>query len=108
MLPTASDVLTFLGQPPAGAGQNLAPVERALHTATMMVKGYTRGRGFDDMGIPNEDLAAVIVSCAARLYSNPAGSGQEAAGPFQRTPGVFNGWTLAELAILNNYRIRAR
>jgi len=106
MYPTASDVLAFLGLPVEG--QNVAQVERIIHTATMMVRGYTRGRGFDESGFPEEDLEAVIVSCAARLYRNPTLDTNQSAGPFQTSPGVFNGWTLPELAILNQYRVRAR
>lgn len=99
-------VLDYLGLPVPG--QNLVQLTRILHTAEVMVKGYTRGRGFDEHGDPAEDLAAVIVSCAARLYTNPTGAAQETVGPFSRTPGTFAGWTLAEHAILNNYRVRAR
>lgn len=103
---TATDVLTFLGASPEG--QDVAQVEAAITTAQAMVRGYTRGRGFTPMGGPDDQIAAVIVSCAARLYRNPTLDGQQTAGPFAQSPGVFNGWTLPELAILNNYRVTAR
>ena len=69
MYPTPQDVLTFAGTPPA-EGQDLAVVTEHLNAATLMVRAYTRGNGFLDDG-PAEDLAAVIVSCAARLNANP-------------------------------------
>lgn len=104
-LVTASDVLTFLGTPEAG--QDVAQVNAAITTAQAMVKAYTRGRGFL-YNQPEDDVAAVIVSCAARLYRNPTLDRSQTAGPFTQQPGVFAGWTLPELAILHNYRVRAQ
>lgn len=74
-----------------------------------MARAYTRGRGFDQYFEPNEEIAAVITTAAARLASN---SGQIA---YSKTVGQaseearswFTGWTLAELAVLNRYRKRA-
>lgn len=106
MYPYADDVVAFLGGPVEG--HDVAQIETHIRVASMMVKGYTRGRGFDEDGTPADDVAAVIVSCAARLYRNPTLDRNQTAGPFQTSPGIFNGWTLAELAILNNYRVRAR
>jgi hypothetical protein len=77
---------------------------------TAMVQAYTRGQGFDGYGEPNEELAAVIATAAARLIGNPKQvSMARTAGPFTvdvRSRG-FEGWTLAELAVLNCYRKRA-
>jgi hypothetical protein len=75
---------------------------------TALAKGYTRGRGFDGV-TPNQDVAAVIVTASARLAAN---TGQlpvdEVTGPFSRSVrGAFQGWTLAELIVLNRYRVRA-
>lgn len=99
-----SDVLTFLGA--HAEGQDALQLTSVIEVATAMVKGFTRGRGFNPD--PTEDLAAVIVSCAARLFRNPTLDRQQTAGPFTQHPGVFHGWTLAELAILHNYRVRAQ
>ncbi|MGD8150949.1 hypothetical protein [Ornithinimicrobium sp. Y1694] len=104
MYPTPQDVLTFLGD--SGEGQDDAPITAHLNTAMQMVKAYTRGNGFDEFG-PADDVAAVVVSCAARLYRNPTLDRTQTIGPFQTSPGIFQGWTLAELAVLHTYRRRA-
>lgn len=82
--------------------------DAAVPLVTAFAKAYTRGRGFD-AGQPNEEIAAVITTAAARLGSN---TGQTATS---RTDGTttteqrtwFTGWTLAELYVLNRYRKRA-
>lgn len=109
MTPLATDVLTWLGITPGGPGEDHAQIEAHLSTATAMVKAYTRDGGFDpDTGEPADDVAAVIVSCAARSYRNPSVDRAMTAGPFQTSPGTFGGWTLPELAVLHRYRVRAR
>lgn len=76
----------------------------------MAAKAYTRGKGFgfDPYAEPYcaPDIAAVIVSTSARLASNPTGAKRIEAGSFHTVPGTFEGWTLAELAILQCYRRR--
>lgn len=78
------------------------------HVAEQMVRACTRGNGFDANGEPNDAVAAVVISCAARLHANPTMIRQESAGPFGVSRGTFQGWTLAEQAVLHGYRIRAR
>lgn len=105
MIPAPSDVLAFLGQP-AEEGED-PQIQSHLDTATTMVRAYVRGNGF--LGdSPADDLAAVIVSSAARSYRNPTHDKAQTAGPFTHTPGLFNGWTLPELAVLHRYRTRAQ
>ncbi|QDO88346.1 hypothetical protein FNH13_08320 [Ornithinimicrobium ciconiae] len=109
MLVLPVDVLTWLGITPAGPGQDLDQIEAHLVTATAMVKAYTRDGGFDTVtGEPADDIAAVIISCAARSYRNPSVDRTQTVGPFQTTPGTFGGWTLPELAVLHRYRVRAQ
>ena len=72
-----------------------------------MVKTYVRGVGFTD-DVPDEALAAVIVSSTARLVSNPTMTAFTAIDDAQVRQGTFQGWTLPELAILHAYRARAR
>lgn len=74
-----------------------------------LAKGYTRGRGFDGL-TPNQDIAAAIVTASARLAANPTQlATDQATGPFSQSfRGGFQGWTLAELAVLNRYRVRAQ
>lgn len=100
-------VLAFLGRDTAGAGENLS-LQSHLDVAEQMVRAYTRGNGFDANGEPNDAIAAVVISCAARLHANPTMIRQESVGPFGVSPGTFHGWTLAELAVLHGYRVRAR
>ena len=75
---------------------------------TTMAKAYTRSNGFTG-NVPNEEIAAVITTAAARFVSNPAQvSRSQTAGPFANdTRGFFNGWSLAEQFVLNRYRTRA-
>lgn len=81
-----------------------------------LVRGYTRGRGFDENDSPLPDVAAVITTASARLASNPSQARSESWAPpdspssptltgVQHTP--FLGFTLAEQAVLNRYRRRA-
>ena len=105
MYGSAEDVVAFLGEPEDGC--NWTQIETVLATAKAMVQGFTRGRGFNQLDEPNGEIAAVIVSCAARLYRNPTLDRGQTTGPFAQQPGIFAGWTLAELAILHNYRVRA-
>jgi hypothetical protein len=75
---------------------------------TAMARAYTRGQGFTD-GEPCEEVAAVVTTAAARLAANGSQlRRQDTAGDFTRTlSDSFHGWTLAELFVLNRYRVRA-
>ncbi|MGA4670439.1 hypothetical protein ACPCG0_11700 [Propionibacteriaceae bacterium Y1923] len=81
----------------------------AVQVITAMVKAYTRGNGFDAFGtVPNPDLSAVITMASARLAANPGQLRRtDTSGPFTQVLDGFQGWTLAELAVLNRYRERA-
>lgn len=86
-----------------------AALVAAVDVITGLARAYTRSRGFDDNG-PNEDISTVIVTASARLVSNPAQFTREwDAGRGSRAyRGGFTGWSLAEQAALNRYRVRAR
>lgn len=101
----AEQVLLFLGRPDDTTLEG--SVEAAIPVVTTMVKAYVRGNGQD--WEPNDELDAVIVTATARMVSNPTGLLHDTvAGPFtQSLRGAFQGWTLAELAVLNRYRRRA-
>lgn len=105
MTPTPADVAAFLGR--VGDQTVLDLAEQQLPILTHMVRAYVRDNGFDDTGIPADDLAAVIVSSTARLVSNPSHTITQTTGPFSIRQGIFDGWTLPELAILHRYRKRA-
>ena len=75
---------------------------------TTMAKAYTRGRGFA-ANHPTDATAAGSSAAAARFVSNPSQLSQShTTGPFSEDfRGGFNGWSLAEQAVLNRYRTRA-
>lgn len=103
MRPTVADLEAFLG---AEDALDVSNAERVLATVEQMVRAYTRDAGFID-GEPGDDIAAVIVSAAARLIGNPTNDQYTQTGPFSVRPGTFAGWTLPELAVLHRYRVRA-
>ena len=105
-LPTGAEVLAFLGWPSDSTLQQQA--DQHAEQVGVMVRTYVRGRGFsEDRTQAEEDLAAVIVSSAARSLNNPAQDRRIEAGSFNSAPGSFHGWSLAELAILHSHRRRA-
>ena len=107
MFVTPEHFYAFLGRS-GDQGPNGPDVWTHIESATAMVRAYTRDRGFDPDGKPADDLAAVITSCAARQYTNPAQTVQTAIVDASVTMGTFRGWTLPELAILHRYRVRAQ
>lgn len=103
--PLPADVVTFLG--PAGEDAGEDQIAAHLVVVTAMVKAYVRGVGFT-ADVPDDALAAVIVSSCARLVANPTMDAFSAVDDAQVRQGTFQGWTLPELAILHAYRARAR
>lgn len=61
-------VAQFLGQGDDAALVTLAG--KSADVVTQMAKAYTRDGGFT-AGVPNEEIAAVITTAAARLVANP-------------------------------------
>lgn len=101
---SATDVAAFLGR---GDDTELVALAGAhLPIVTEMVKAYTRGVGFTD-GIPNDAIAAAILSATARLSSNPDGTITIAVDDFQTRKTVFEGFSIAERIILDGYRRKA-
>lgn len=109
--PTAAQVTAHLGWPSATLpAETTAAVTSAITVASMAARAYTRGRGFatvEDTPKVADDVHSVIVMTAARILANPTNSRRIESGSFNAAPGIFEGWTLAELAILNRYRRRA-
>lgn len=77
-----------------------------VEAATSYVKAYVRDVGFVN-GYPNDELASVIVAVAARSLANPTGVWQTTTGPFSVSYSRTEGFTLAERAVLDRYRVRA-
>lgn len=100
----AEQVAAFLGKPGDAATEALA--ETAVPVVTAMARAYVRG-GTD--WEPNDEIDAVIVTATARVVANPTGLSHDmTAGPFTHSiRGAFQGWSLAELFVLNRYRKRA-
>lgn len=103
----ARRAVAFLGR--AGDAEALELANAQLPVVEAFVYGYTRGRGFPAFGVaPAEPvLQNVIVSAVGRLLANPDQVKQYQVGDYMERGAVLNGWTLAELAILNRYRRRA-
>lgn len=100
-------VAKHLGRPGDIATEELAESHSLI--VLEYVRGYTRGRGFT-VGELGEEVApgirAVIISSTARLTSNPEQVSYFQTGDYSERPAILAGWTLPELAILNNFRRR--
>lgn len=104
-LPTATDLLGYLGW--AETTRARAQATAHLTSVTAVAKAYTRGKGFDASGaFCADDIARVIISAAARSLPNPGQFYRIEAGSMNATPNRLEGFTLAEQAVLNNYRVR--
>lgn len=68
------------------------------------VRGYTRGRGFEN-DAPAGALRAVIVSATARLATNPEQVSVYTMGDYSERPAQLAGWTLAEIGVLHRFRV---
>lgn len=81
----------------------------AIAGITAYVAAYTRGNHVDRNGEPRPGIRQVVLSAAARVLANPSGVSQrEQIASFSWYIGEgFNGFNLAELAVLKRYRKRA-
>lgn len=102
MIVTGQMVADFLGQ--GDDEQLVALAGQSVTIITAMARAYTRDAGFIG-SVPNEEIAAVITTATARLVANPEQLRVTIGGV--QTDG-FQGWTLAELFVLNRYRQRIR
>lgn len=84
-------------------------VTTVVPLVTTMAKAYTRGRGFNG-NEPNAEIAAVITTASARLSANGTGLMSKKVDDveYQYSLASSFGWTLAELFVLNRYRVRAQ
>lgn len=106
LAPSSAELLKHLGWSSSPRNVDLATAH--IGNVTELIWSYTRGRGFTD-DAPRQvatDLRAVIVSASARSVSNPSNAFKVVAGTVESTPGRFEGFTLAEQAVLNRYRVR--
>ncbi len=117
--PVGEDVLALLGILGDDADA-LMVAHVAVSQLAELARGYTRGAGFrtvitvDGNGAEitrqevATDLAGVIVLAGARLSRNPEQAAYRATGGDngESFRGSFAGWTLAERAVLDRYRLR--
>lgn len=97
----APRVAAFVGK--HGDEDTIATAEAQVPVVTEYVRGYTRGRGFEDEA-PAGPLRAVIVSGVARLATNPEQVAHFQTGDYSERPAQLAGWTLTELGVLRRYR----
>jgi hypothetical protein len=102
--PTSADLAAFIG-----ADVTTEQGNAVLLVVTAMASAYTRGEGFV-AGVPNDEVRAAILSAAARLFRDPSQIvAEEDMGPFRTMyRSGFDGFSVAELGVLNRYRVRAR
>lgn len=98
-------VIAFLALPETP--QTITLVNQHVRVVTTFVRAYVRGRGFLPDGEPNLDLEDVIVSAASRYVVNPQQLTRQALGNQSVSYAALEGFTLAEKAVLHNYRRRA-
>lgn len=82
---------------------------KIVELVTTLARSYTRGNGFDG-NEPNAEIAAAITTAAVRLAAN-AVQLPNTLTKSELTVEIrsgFDGWSVAELAVLNRYRVRAR
>lgn len=97
--PSGVEVATLIG----GADEP-AVVERCQQVGeviALFARQYTRGNGFYAEGVA-QDIGSVILTASARLAANPEQLYTQVGGVI--TGAGFQGWTLAEQIVLNQYR----
>lgn len=100
---TGQRIADFLG---GGGDANLVTLAGShAQVVTQMCRAYTRDMGFAD-GVPNDEIASVIVTAAARLASNPQQLPNDVGTVSMR--GGFQGFSLTERLVLNRYRKKAQ
>jgi hypothetical protein len=103
--PTGADLTAFVGRE-----INAEQATAVLGVVIALASSYTRGKGFTG-GEPTADIAAVILTAAARLIADPGQiTDEQVLGPFRVSynTGHTAQWSTAELFVLNRYRERAR
>lgn len=106
--PNPLDVATLLGLPTTGDGWD-SQIILAMTVVTDVARAYTRGEGFSADYDCSNDIASVIVLATGRLLRNPSQLPvrEQYGAIVVDYRGGFSGWSLAELAVLNRYRVRA-
>lgn len=98
----APHVAAIVGR--AADAPTIALAQQQIPLVIEYVRGYTRGKGFENGKIA-APLVAVIQSACARLVTNPEQLSYYSMADYSERPAVLAGWTLAELGVLKRYRI---
>lgn len=103
---TPEELISFMVDTPVST----ETATTAITTAEALIGGYCRGSHVDRAGEYRDGIKAVVITVGARIAANPAQVAiRDSAGPFSRSRGQgFSGFTLAELAVMNRYRKRAK
>ncbi|MGM0700389.1 MAG: hypothetical protein ACQEVD_16205 [Actinomycetota bacterium] len=104
--PQGEEIATLMGR--AGDADAVSLANAYIDLVWSMAAEYTRDQGFSEDG--NEaapSICSAVKLAVIRLTVNPTQAKRYSIGEYQETPSVFEGFTLAELAVLNCYRVRA-
>lgn len=104
---TGAELLTFAPPVDDGTDQNSAALI-AVEVAHGLIAAYCRGRHLDFMGKYRPGVRSVVLTVGARILANPgqiSSNVQVGAATVRKGTG-FNGFTLAELSVLDRYRKR--
>lgn len=120
-MPEPDHVTTLIGDQFAVSYEQAAA---AISVVTAMAKAYTRGVGFSTVVVQpadddheavtrevvHEEIAAVIQTTAIRYLRNPGTLPfrEEMGGLVVDIKGGFTGWSIAERAVLDRYRLKAK
>ncbi|RBP64139.1 hypothetical protein DFO66_10711 [Brevibacterium sanguinis] len=104
--PTGAEIATLMNRADDAEAVTLASAY--VDVIWEMAKEYTRGEGFSIDGLQAKPSVVSAVKLAViRVAANPTQVKRFQVGEYSETPTVFEGFTLAELAVLNAYRKRA-
>lgn len=104
MATTATDLVKWLGQPTTDT-ELVAQAGQAVTMAEGLIDAYTRGAHRTAAGQNRPGIDAVVLMIGARLLANPEQLAYSTGAV--SFAGGFQGFSLAELAVLNRYRKRA-
>lgn len=104
MAVTNTDLVKWLGADTTDTAL-MAQATQAVTMALAMCDAYTRGAHLNSAGQNRPGVDAVVLMIGARLLANPEQLAYSTGAV--NFAGGFQGFSLAELAVLNRYRKRA-
>lgn len=105
--PSPAQVAAFLGRvlDPEEDPDDAAALQAVIDVTVTAARSHTRGVGFTDDGKMRDDIAAAVLTAAARTYNSSPGILREEIGNYSvlYEAGATN-WTVRETVCLNSYR----